>query len=244
MSSRRDRSSSSQRRPGNDYGETEQVLHEAKSIRADSAKLTRESLRRLRETEDTAAGTMTQLSSQSEQLARAKRDLDLAKHHQSVAEENVRELKRLDRFFAFKNPFRSKKKDQKAEEARIKAEYDARMANEAETRTAERMTYQRMDKAHRQTEKMRQQQNYDAQRRGRSHRAHDHLLDDEDREMENEIDENLGEMSNVLGRLKVMGRTMGEEISYQNGALDHLSKDADEVNVRMGSTQTKLKRFS
>ena len=45
--------------------------------------------------------------------------------------------------------------------------------------------------------------------------------------MDNQIDENLDQMSSALGQLRVLGKALGDEVEDQNDMLDRIHKKAD-----------------
>lgn len=67
----------------------------------------------------------------------------------------------------------------------------------------------------------------------------DQLLD---KEAEVAIDKNLSDMTNSLGRLKLMAQTMGGEIERQNSVLDNVADRAEETIVRVSVAQKDVKR--
>ena len=71
------------------------------------------------------------------------------------------------------------------------------------------------------------------------------MLDQDDLTQEKEIDDNLNEMSNVLGRLKGMAGTMNDEVKSQTEVIGKLGNRADDLNVRIGVQNVRLnKRFN
>ncbi|KAI3648286.1 hypothetical protein MP228_006140 [Amoeboaphelidium protococcarum] len=229
---------------------TRQILDEGKSIRQESVQTTRDALNRLYETQDVASNTMQTLNTQSQLLHKSKRDLDLAKINQDVAEEQVSELKRLNRFFpSLKNPFASKSKQKKVREDKVKREYQAKVGDEIETRKMERATEMRLHKGLKQQQQQQSQSSgspqkvsdkYKSQRDAKQYSA---LLDDEDVAQEKEIEENVDKMMDVLGRLKGMGMAMGQETVSQNEVIETIGQRADDLNVRIGVQNSRLKKI-
>lgn len=222
-------------------GSIREVMSQAKSIRNESLEVTRESLSRLRQTESTASDTLVKMGQQGESLHQAKRDLDNATMNHKVAETQIGELKRLNKFFAFRNPFRNRNKDAKKVEAKIRSDYSEKINAEIETRKGERATERRIDKSLNPKSPRHAQHGangaYNSTNRS-------NMLDDEDNQMENEIDSNLGEMSGILGRLKGMAVAMNDEARSQNRLIDDLGQHTDDMNVQIGMTTEKLKRYN
>jgi hypothetical protein len=64
-----------------------------------------------------------------------------------------------------------------------------------------------------------------------------------DDEIENELDDNLGEISDMTKRLKALGTSMGQELDNQNQRIDRIGGKAGELDNRMFKNTEKLKRI-
>ena len=60
---------------------------------------------------------------------------------------------------------------------------------------------------------------------------------------ETEMDENLTDVSNMLGNLKHMAMDMGDELERQNNQLDRINNKADSNDLRLQSANTQAKRI-
>ena len=60
---------------------------------------------------------------------------------------------------------------------------------------------------------------------------------------EDEMDKNLGEVSNVLSTLKNMAVDMGNELERQNNQLDRINDKAESNDTRLGAAITQAKRI-
>jgi chromosome segregation ATPase len=68
--------------------------------------------------------------------------------------------------------------------------------------------------------------------------------DSDDDGVQNEIDDNLNYMSGALGRLKMMGMSMQEELSDQNDRLKNINNQADDVNERVKHSHSRLNKLT
>lgn len=63
-----------------------------------------------------------------------------------------------------------------------------------------------------------------------------------DDEVEDEIDDNLNEMAGVVGRLRMLAMTAGEEVDSQNGKLGKLSGKVDDLDNNVIKSTNRLGR--
>lgn len=63
-----------------------------------------------------------------------------------------------------------------------------------------------------------------------------------DDEVEDEIDNNLDEMSSVVGRLKLLAMTAGNEVDAQNLKLSKLGGKVDELDTGVHKSTARLAR--
>lgn len=212
------------------------LLDESKRVRQETLDVAKESLRRLRQTEETAEGTMSKLETQSEHLHRAKQSLHHAQAHERIAADQVTELGRLNKLFGFKNPFRNRRKEKAMIESRDQDRARQAMRERDETQASLSATKQRM-----QASKL---QSAQQQRTGfGSIKIESDLLDEEDRKQEQELDETLDDIGSALGNLKMMAMTMNSEVQHQNVIIGDLSSSTDDFNARMKLTQGRMQKF-
>ena len=62
-------------------------------------------------------------------------------------------------------------------------------------------------------------------------------------EKENEIEENLDEISKVLGDLKVMGNDMNEELESQSTKIKKIQTTTEHTEAKMKRIDRKLNKF-
>lgn len=224
------------------YEDPDKYLKQAKDVRLESVNVTRDALQRMKDTEQVAADTLNQLNSQSEHLHRAKRDLELANTHQKMADEKVSELKRLSKWIAIKNPF-TKNRDRKLMEKKRAKEYEARVAEEIETRRSEAARERRLQNMERHNTRQDDALKWRKQAYQSASAEHSDLLDEEDREHEAEISANVDEIGVMASRLKNMALTMGDEVTEQNKMIGKMGDRADHVNQKLLDSQARVNRF-
>ena len=197
--------------------------------------MAQDSLRRLKETEELGVQSMEKLSLQSEMLHRAQTDLYKTKANEASANEQVTELKRLNKLFGFKNPFRSKTKEKRLALEKAEQAERQRIAQQEQTSHGLSESKRRMDR-------LRLENRGDRKAYGSTVIDSD-LLDEEDRQDEREIDNALSDMSTILGNLKRMGASMGDEAQHQNRLIERISKQSDDVNAGLKRTNVRMGQF-
>lgn len=231
---------------GDDSEQTfQRTVNETRQIRNESLNTTREAVAIIHSTENAAAATLSLLGTQSEKLFHAQRQLDVAKLNAEVADEQTGELKRLNTFFGFKNPFRSSRKEKQLEEARIKASILSRGSNIEDSRRAEYESQRRIDRAvngsHANSSPFTYKRTPDMHE---SAAVTQEIMDEEDVGAEAEIDSNLDQILNGVSRLKMQAQALNEEVNAQSSVISAMGNKSDEMNVRLGITYNKLKKFA
>ena len=214
------------------------LLNESKRVRQETLNVAKDSLSRLRSTEETATRTMDKLNAQSEALYKSQSGLNNASVHERVAGEQVKEIKRLNKLFGF-SFFKSKKKQERLENLKIEEESQDRMRDLEQMQAARSETRNRMDK-----QRMESQRRQGGGRSGTSSSMmKSDLLDDEDRMHERELDDTLEDIGGVLGNLKQMALTMNSEVQHQNQVIGKLTRHTEDLNVRINQTNHKVKNI-
>lgn len=67
--------------------------------------------------------------------------------------------------------------------------------------------------------------------------------DSEDEEMENEIDQNLDELSGAAGRLNLLGKAIGKELTVQNEHIARIATKVDKNDDELEMLRAKLNRI-
>ncbi|KAH8835815.1 protein transporter SEC9 [Flagelloscypha sp. PMI_526] len=233
--------------PGEETEEdVEGIKQQSRYIKQESAQSTRNALRLAREAEETARATLGRLGDQSEKLADTERHLDVSKGHSQRADDKTDELKQLNR--SIFRPVITFNKDKKraADEAKVQARYEDERGERERAMGDVRGTQERLGRAdygdddesgfggrNKKTQEYRQ-----AQRKRFQFEA-----TASDDEVEDEIDDNLDEISKMTGRLNMLGRAMGEELESQNKRLDRLGNKTDKLTGRIDNNTAKLQRI-
>jgi protein transport protein SEC9 len=176
--------------------------------------------------EETGRRTLARLGDQAESLYETEKRLDLSANHQTAATEKANNLRVANRgMFHFhmnaENPFTKRSRDQ------LDQKVLARHRDEREQREATRQAAFESDQ--RMNEKFRalggpgsggpQTKSSLAERAKYQFEA-----DSDDDRMEDEIDNNLDQISQVTGRLNLLAKAQGEEVDQQNQLLERLGK--------------------
>ncbi|KAI6031803.1 hypothetical protein BKA83DRAFT_4205538 [Pisolithus microcarpus] len=134
--------------PGEENDEdVEGIKQQTRFLKQESVNSTRNALRLAREAEETARGTLTRLGDQSEKLANTERHLDVAKGHTLRAEDQIDELKQLNK--SIFRPVITWNKDAKraAQEAKVMQRYDDERLEREKAMTDIRETQDRLGRA-------------------------------------------------------------------------------------------------
>ena len=178
-----------------------------------------------------------------EKLANTERHLDISKNHALRAEDNTDELKKLNK--SIFNPSAAfvwdKQGKRAAKEAKIQARYDEDREERERGLSEVRETQNRIGNATsygsgdgRQPSGAQQA----ARKEQRSRFQFEATASDD--EMENELDENLGEISDMTKRLKALGTSMGQELDNQNQRIDRIGDKAGALDARMFTNTEKV----
>ncbi|KAF8271346.1 hypothetical protein EI94DRAFT_1797105 [Lactarius quietus] len=231
--------------PGEENEEdVEAIKQQTRFIKQDSVNSTRNALRMAREAEETARGTITRLGSQSEKLANTERHLDVSKGHSQRAEDKTDELKKLNR--SIFRPAITFNKDAKraAQEAKLLQRYEEEREEHEKAMLDIRDTQNRLGKA----------SAYDSREEdigtGRPSRtAAQQALQKEQRkryqfeatasddELEDELDGNLDEISDMTKRLKALGSAMGQELDNQNNRIERIEEKTVNLDKKSSGTR-------
>ncbi|KAF8445960.1 hypothetical protein L210DRAFT_3610525 [Boletus edulis BED1] len=242
--------------PGEENDEdVEGIKQQTRFLKQESVNSTRNALRMAREAEETAQGTLGRLADQSEKLANTERHLDVSKTHTSRAGDQIDELKKLNR--SIFRPAITFNKDAKraAQEAKIQQRYeDERREREkamldirdTQNRLGRAATYGQEDEDEgiqtafgnsrfRTTEQL--------AARKEQRKRYQFEAGGSDDEVEDEIDDNLGEISSVTKSLKALGTAMGQELDAQNKRLDVIANKATSLDDGVFRQTERLKRI-
>ncbi|KAK6458319.1 protein transport protein SEC9 plasma membrane t-SNARE [Scheffersomyces xylosifermentans] len=222
--------------------EVESIKQDIRFVKQESVASTRNTLRMAQEADASATNTMGMLGAQSERLYNAEQNLLLADTQTQIADEKVKELKRLNGTIflpATGNPFNKKSRLRQQEErlktAKAQEKY-MRDANRKEMYASEQRLKSGITNNATSSElhqKYQGEKNLDAARR------YQFENDSEDDEMEKELASNLDQIGLYAKKLSSSAKTMGQEVDSQNSRLRKIEEDADrlDINVHMNSTR-------
>lgn len=166
-------------------------------------------------------------------MSRIDKRLDETEQHIKISDAKSDRLKSLNRFFMI--PAFGSKAAKAKEESLSK-----KLAEQEERRIADGLREQE-----RQERSGRIQGHLSHAARGSSaHGSHAHIYSTpeglERDETENEIDSNLNQISSGLNRLKMMGRSMNDELGAQKDQLSRIQDRADSSRDRVGNLNRKM----
>lgn len=222
--------------------EVNAIKQDIRFVKQESVQSTRNTLRMAQEADASGTNTLGMLGSQSERLYNAEQNLLLGATQTQIADEKVKELKRLNRSIfvpAYGNPFNKKSRLRRQEEdmkARKMQEKYLRESNrqgiyESEQRLKQGiMNNATLSETH---HKYMDEKNLAAAKR------YQFENDSEDDEMEKELASNLDQIGSYAKKLHGIANTMGKEVDSQNLRLTKIEEDADklDINVHMNSTR-------
>ncbi|KAF9453784.1 synaptosome-associated proteinsynaptosomal-associated protein 25 [Macrolepiota fuliginosa MF-IS2] len=231
--------------------DVEGIKQQTRFVKQESVNSTRNALRMAREAEETARNTLTRLGDQSEKLANTERHLDVAKGHSLRAEDKTDELKQLNR--SIFRPVITWNKDGKraAQEAKIQARFDderderelaMRDIRESQNRLGKATTYGQDEEEELYGGRRARtgQQRTDGVEQRKRFQFEATASDDE---MEDELDGNLDEISDVTKRLKALGSTMGQELDRQNERIDRITDKTGGLDQRLFRNTERFKKI-
>ncbi|CUM65268.1 uncharacterized protein PRCAT00002901001 [Priceomyces carsonii] len=222
--------------------EIEAIKQDIRFVKQESLALTRNTLRMAQEADASGSNTLGMLGSQSERLYNAEQNLLLADTQTQIADEKVRELKRLNRLIfipAYGNPFNKKSrlaqreekiKNSKAQEKYLR-ETNRKNMYDSEQRIKQGITQNATSSdVH---------QKYQGERDLQAAQRYQFENDSEDDEIEKELASNLDQIGLYAKKLKSSANTMGQEVDSQNSRLRQIEEDTDrlDINVHMNNTR-------
>ncbi|KAG6842630.1 hypothetical protein C0991_000157 [Blastosporella zonata] len=230
----------------------EGIKQQTRFVKQDSVNSTRNALRMAREAEETARNTLTRLGDQSEKLANTERHLDVAKGHSARAEDNTNELRQLNR--SIFRPVIVFNKDAKraAQEAKIQARYEEERherettlmdIRETQNRLGRAATYGRGDDEEDLIGGGSVRSRFKAAESKDQRKRYQFEASTSDDELEDELDGNLDEISEVSKRLKALSTAMGSELDNQNERIDKIEGKAVRVEQRIYMNTQQLKNI-
>lgn len=183
------------------------------------------------------------LCSETEKLANTERHLDISRGHVNRVEDKQDELKQLNRSIFRPVITFNKEGKRSAQEAKLLRRYEAERDEHEKAMLDIRETHIRIGKA--QTYGRGGDDDEEGYGSGRFKPPVDQAMRKEDRkryqfestpsddELEDELDDNLGEIGDVAKRLKALGTAMGQELDNQNSRLDRLDGKTGNLDEKL-----------
>lgn len=234
--------------------DVEGIKQQTKFLKQESVTSTRNALRLAREAEETARGTLGRLGNQSgtsigpivignhtqlglENLANTERHLDVAKGHTLRAEDQIGELKQLNK--SIFRPVVTWNKDAKraAQEAKMMQRYEDERVDREQAMMDIRDTRNRLGAATSASpdegdalgsRRLRTAEQLTARKEQRKRYQFEGGASDD--ELEDELDDNLDEISKVTKSLKALGTIMGQELDTQNQRLESIAEKTTKLD--------------
>lgn len=241
--------------PGEENEEdVEGIKQQTRFMKQESVNSTRNAVRLAREAEETAGNTIRRLGDQSEKLANTERHLDVSKGHTLRAEDQIGELKQLNR--SIFRPVITWNKDAKraAQEEKIQERYEDERLDREKAMQDIRDTQNRLGRATtygRQDEESlissggsgRLQTEEQLATRKEQRKRYQFEAGASDDEMEDELDDNLNEISAITKSLKALGTAMGQELDQQNSRLVTIEQKTTTLDNNVFRNTERLKRI-
>lgn len=214
----------------------DELKQNIKFTKQSSVASTRNTLKMAQEAEMSGMNTLGILGHQSEQLNNVEGNLDLIKIQNSVAEDKVDELKKLNRnvlAIHAKNPFNAKRRRMEHEDE-LKARRLEEQAMLQATNQQIANSTQRISNALTENSKPSLiQEKYKRQEVLNRAKKYQFENDEEDDDMEVEIDRNLDQVQQISGRLKKLAISTGEELDSQQERLKDVEENTDNLDIKL-----------
>ena len=252
--------------------DVEGIKQQTRFMKQESVNSTRNALRMAREAEETARTTIGKLGNQSgtqrvavvdyrlivimkyivEKLANTERHLDVSKTHSQRAEDKTDELKKLNR--SIFRPAITFNKDAKraAQEAKIQQRYEEERDEHEKAMMDIRETHNRLGQA---SAYVGQGEDGIGPNGGRNRTAPQRTRQLEQRkryqfeatasddEMEDELDNNLDEISDMTTRLKALGTAMGQELDKQNDRIGRIEEKTVSLDNKVFRNTERVRHY-
>ena len=196
----------------------------------------------------------------SDSLLNTERNLDLAKGHVNRADDNTTDIKALNRSIFIPAITLNKTKKRLEQEAKLTSRYESERAENERMQAERREVHQRIGNA---TASGLRSSNRDgppgdddegiggrpgAGRYGSQQQVerkkqwgrYQFEATASDDEVEDEIDNNLDELGDAVGRLKALAIASGQEVERQNKVLERLDSKTDNVQRKLHSTTDRV----
>ncbi|KAG8802529.1 Protein transport protein S9 plasma membrane t-SNARE [Serendipita sp. 398] len=226
----------------------EAIQKKTKDTKQASVNSTRDALRMMRETEETGRSTLMKLGAQSEQLASTERHLQVSKGYIRRADDNTADIKTLNRSIFIPAITFDKTKKRTKEEERLAKRYEEERAEREANLAGVRATRRNRDgpPGEDDDESLGGGGRYGAPTAARKAQWSKYQTRDDDEEddaMEDEISNNLNELSMGIGRIRALADAQGEEVKRQNAQLKRLHGVVEDVDQKLTNSTERMRRL-
>ncbi|KIJ69211.1 hypothetical protein HYDPIDRAFT_24064 [Hydnomerulius pinastri MD-312] len=205
--------------------DVEAVKQKTRVLKQDSVQSTRNALRLAREAEESGRRTLSKLEVQAEKLAAVERHLDVTKGHASRADDRIDELKQLNRSIFRPVIVFDKEGKRAAQEAAAKQRHEG---DKRKRETSRRDFKESLDLDS--SEGLRPGAGMLEKNHWKAYQFEGETSDDE---MEDELYNNLDDISSAVRGLKAIGLAMNQELDQQNSQLDIIDAKTGEVDQEL-----------
>lgn len=226
--------------------EVDEIKQQIKFTKQSSVASTKNTLKMAQDAEMAGMNTLGMLGHQSEKLNNVERNLDLMKVQNVVADDKVKELKKLNRSLLavhVSNPFNSKRRARDREEQLKNRKMEEKLMFEETNRQLYSST-QRIEGALTGDTSLNHgseiRERYQRQNILEKSKRYQFENDEEDDEMEMEIDRNLEKIHQISGRLKKLAISTGEELESQQKRIGRIEEDTDNLDIKIHMNTQRL----
>ncbi|EPS45095.1 hypothetical protein H072_868 [Dactylellina haptotyla CBS 200.50] len=202
-------------------------------VKQESVNSTRNALRAAARAEEVGRDTLDRLGRQGEQLHNTEKNLDLAKAHGMQAQDQISHINRVNRSMFIPvagSPFGRKARAEK-EEQKIMDRHTSQR-DEREKTNASGFAGQQAIKGG--LRPMGGGLGGPRQKMSLAEKAKFQFeADEEDDRMEDEIDDNLGQLGDAVGRLNMLAKTTNQVVNDQNKVIERLSQKTEKVDDQL-----------
>lgn len=223
--------------------EVEAIKQDIRFVKQESVQLTRNTLAHAMQADALGTNTLGVLGSQSERLYNAEQNLLLGETQTRIADEKVKELRRLNRSIfipATGNPFNRKLRLHQ-QEAKLKAEKEQEKYLRETNRQGMYASEQRVREGLTSNSTSSDTYNkYQGEKQLKEAQRYQFENDSEDDEMEKELASNLDQIASYTKKLRNTANLMGQEVDAQNDRLRKIEEDADRLDINVHLNTTRL----
>lgn len=205
--------------------ELRDIIAQSKQVQGDSLQTSRAALAKVRETEQIGAKTLTRLNEQGEQLDKAEKDINRADENMEVSYKAAKDLHKYNNLIpiSFKNMFGGRKKKQ------VDESYEKQM--------------KKIGKEEHKKTQVREKEHGSNAFQWSTAKKKKETPDYLDADAEEEIDQNLDEISYAVHNLKNVSLTMNQELDKQDAQVKRIEATTVHTDHKIVRTEKKISKF-